>query len=111
EFEHFFSVGDANATKDFVATGQIDDAAGDYGCCVDKVVGGELPQELAIPRGEAVQVAVVGADQNPVACDYRRRLDLRLGLERPERRAVRRADSMEQPREVADINHAVVNGR
>src|ERR1035441_8499845 len=67
ELHRFAAVSDAYAVKDFVAAGHPRDTAGDGGCGVHVAGGLCLPQQLAVAAGERVEVAIVGADQHPVA--------------------------------------------
>jgi hypothetical protein len=78
---------------------------------MDVVVGGELPQKLAMTCGQTVEIAIVRPDQDPVTRDYRRRLDLPLGSEGPQRLAVHRLNRVEPPCQVANVDDAVVNQR
>src|ERR1035437_3206949 len=83
KLHRLLAVGDAYAVKDLVATGHPRDAGGNGGRGVHVAGGFGFPQQLAVALGERVEVAVVRADQDPVAHNHGRRFDLRFGGEGP----------------------------
>src|SRR5215813_6892141 len=82
--QDFPAVADADAAKDLVAACNVRNAVSHGRRAVDVVFGLELPYSLAVARVEAVERAVVGADQHAVADYHRRRFDLPVGLVSPE---------------------------
>jgi hypothetical protein len=74
---------------------------------MDIVLSPELPDESSVARVQAVEVAVVGANQQPVTNDHRRGLDFTARSKCPKSFSIACADCMNQPRQVSNVDRAV----
>ena len=97
--------------EDFIAAGDISDAARNRRGPMHVAAGGEFPEQLAIPARKAVEAAVVGTDQKPVARDHRRRPDFGLGLECPQALPAGCIHRVQDAVEIAHIDDALVDRR
>src|SRR5262249_14884315 len=67
ELQYFLSVREADAAKDLIASGQVNNALGNHRRRVNIVASRELPQQLTVARSEAIEIPIVRTDQNAIA--------------------------------------------
>ena len=74
-------------------------------------VGFQFPQYRAVAGREAIEMFIIGADQDSVTNDDGRRLDFTARFEGPKPFAIRRVDGVQNTREISAIDHAIGNSR
>jgi hypothetical protein len=109
--EHFLAVADADRPQDFVAARDVGDPIDDCRRGMNVALGLDLPQQLSVLRTERVEMRIVRPDQDAIAGDDRRRLDLTRRLEGPHCLAGRGVHRVHHAAEVADVDNAVRDRR
>jgi len=106
-----FAVSDANRAQDRIAAGDEGETVLDSGSGMHHPVGLHLPPLFAGLRIDAVEARVIRAEEDHIACDHGRRLDLRSGRKRPQLAPVVDVHGMKEPAEIADVDGAVADAR
>src|SRR5207302_6762268 len=83
EREQLPSVADRDAVDAVTEVAGVDHSRDDDHGARDRSAGAEVPEHGAVPRRDAVQHAVVRAEEDPTAPDRGRGIDVRAGADRP----------------------------